>query len=91
MMLTNERARSRAAFSEPPDLLTVAEVARLLRWDTTAVRRHLKSGVIPAWAVVPLPHRGTRTIARIKRAWLEEVLVGNFTTATPEVSDPVAP
>ena len=58
MMLTNERARSRAAFSEPPDLLTVAEVARLLRWDPTAVRRHLKSGVIPAWAVVPLPHRG---------------------------------
>ncbi len=73
----DEQISSHKQLSAPSDLLTVAEVGRILRWDTTTVRRHIISGVIPTWAVVSLPHRGKRTSRRIKRAWLESVLAGN--------------
>lgn len=73
----DEQISSHKQFSAPSDLLTVAEVGRILRWDTTTVRRHIISGVIPNRAVVSLPHRGKRTSRRIKRAWLESVLAGN--------------
>jgi hypothetical protein len=70
----DEQLSSHKQLSAPSDLLTVAEVGRILRWDATTVRRHISSGAIPAWAVVPLPHRGKRISYRLKRAWLERLL-----------------
>jgi hypothetical protein len=69
-MMTSEQRGSH-------DLLTVAEVGRILRWNPMTVYRYIASGLIPPWAVVALPHRGKRTSRRIKRAWLESVLAGN--------------
>jgi len=61
----------------PPDCCTMAEAAHTLRWNQTSVRRHLKSGVIPAWTAVCLPHQAERrTTSRIKRMRLDRVLVG---------------
>jgi len=74
MTMTSERPHPRD--TSPPDLLTIREVARALRWNETTVRRHIKSGVIPDAAVVRLPHRGKRTISRVKRIWLASVLAG---------------
>ena len=53
------------------DLLTVAEVARILRVDGTTVRRWVKQGVLEA---VVLPHVNTRQAYRIKRETLDRVL-----------------
>jgi len=53
------------------DLLTVREVARLLRVDDTTVRRWIKNGVLEA---VTLPHRGARQAYRIRRHTLRRVL-----------------
>jgi hypothetical protein len=77
MSVVDEQTLRHEQTSAPPDLLTVAEVGRILRWDATTVRRHIISGVIPAWAVVSLPHQGKRTSRRIKRTWLQSVLAGN--------------
>jgi excisionase family DNA binding protein len=53
------------------DLLTVAEVARILRVDNTTVRRWVKLGVLEA---VVLPHVNMRQVYRIKRETLDKVL-----------------
>ena len=53
------------------ELLTVSEVARLLRVDDTTVRRWVKQGILEA---VTLPHVNARQSYRIKRATLEKVL-----------------
>jgi excisionase family DNA binding protein len=53
------------------DLLTVSEVARILRVDNTTVRRWVKQGVLEA---VVLPHVNERQAYRIKRATLNKVL-----------------
>ena len=53
------------------DLLTISEVARILRVDDTTVRRWVKQGVLEA---VVLPHVNERQAYRIKRATLEKVL-----------------
>ncbi|GCE14682.1 helix-turn-helix domain-containing protein [Tengunoibacter tsumagoiensis] len=53
------------------DLLTVAEVARILRVDGTTVRRWVKQGVLEA---VVLPHVNTRQAYRIKRETLNKML-----------------
>jgi excisionase family DNA binding protein len=53
------------------DLLTVSEVARILRVDDTTVRRWIKRGALEA---VLLPHHGDRQVYRIKRDTLEKVL-----------------
>ncbi len=53
------------------DLLTVAEVARILRVDGTTVRRWVKQGVLEA---VVLPHVNTRQAYRIKRETLDKML-----------------
>ncbi|GHP00132.1 hypothetical protein KSF_101790 [Reticulibacter mediterranei] len=53
------------------DLLTVSEVARLLRVDDTTVRRWVKQGALEA---VVLPHVNARQAYRIKRATLDRVL-----------------
>ncbi len=58
------------------ELLTVAEVAEILRVDDTTVRRWVKQGVLEA---VILPHVSERQAYRIKRATLN-TLLGNVQT-----------
>lgn len=53
------------------DLLTVREVAKILRVDDTTVRRWVKQGALEA---VVLPHVRTRQAYRIKRGTLDRVL-----------------
>jgi len=53
------------------DLLTVSEVARILRVDDATVRRWVKQGILEA---VVLPHIHSRQVYRIKRETLERVL-----------------
>lgn len=53
------------------DLLTVSEVAQILRVDATTVRRWVKQGALEA---VVLPHVNTRQAYRIRRETLEKVL-----------------
>jgi excisionase family DNA binding protein len=56
---------------KPIDLLTVSEVAHILRVDDTTVRRWVKQGALEA---VVLPHVNARQAYRIKRKTLEGVL-----------------
>ncbi|EFH86423.1 helix-turn-helix domain-containing protein [Ktedonobacter racemifer] len=53
------------------ELLTVSEVARILRVDDTTVRRWVKQGTLEA---VVLPHVNARQAYRIKREALNKVL-----------------
>jgi excisionase family DNA binding protein len=53
------------------ELLTVSEVAEILRVDDTTVRRWVKQGVLEA---VVLPHLNERQAYRIKRATLDKLL-----------------
>ena len=53
------------------ELLTVQEVASILRVDQTTVRRWIKAGTL---ASIKLPHRGKREIYRIRRSTLNMVL-----------------
>ena len=53
------------------DLLTVAEVAQILRVDDTTVRRWIKQGVLDA---VVLPHIRERQGYRVKRETIEKLL-----------------
>ncbi len=53
------------------DLLTVSEVADILRVDDTTVRRWVKQGVLDA---VVLPHVNERQAYRIKRETLDKLL-----------------
>ena len=53
------------------DLLTVAEVAHMLRVDDTTVRRWVKQGALDA---IVLPHTNLRQVYRIRRETLEEVM-----------------
>jgi excisionase family DNA binding protein len=55
------------------ELLTVSEVADILRVDDTTVRRWVKQGALEA---IVLPHVNTRQAYRIKRETLERVLDG---------------
>ena len=52
-------------------LLTVGEVARLLRVDETTVRRWIKCGSLEA---IILPHPGKRQTYRIKQSTIQETL-----------------
>lgn len=52
-------------------LLTVSEVAEILRVDATTVRRWVKNGVLEA---VVLPHARKRQAYRIKRETVENLL-----------------
>jgi excisionase family DNA binding protein len=56
------------------DLLTVSEVAEILRVDETTVRRWVKIGALEA---VVLPHLNKRQAYRIKRETLEKLLASN--------------
>lgn len=53
------------------ELLTVSEVAEILRVDDTTVRRWVKQGALEA---VVLPHVHERQAYRIKRETLDKML-----------------
>lgn len=53
------------------DLLTVHQVAAILRCDDTTVRRWIKHGTLPA---VSLPHVGKRQAYRVKQSELDRIL-----------------
>ncbi len=53
------------------ELLTVQEVASILRVDQTTVRRWIKEGTLPS---IKLPHRGKREIYRVRRSTLSAIL-----------------
>lgn len=53
------------------ELLTVSEVAQILRVDDTTVRRWVKQGALSA---VVLPHVNERQAYRIKRETLDTLL-----------------
>lgn len=53
------------------ELLTVAEVARILRVDDTTVRRWVKQGILEA---VVLPHASERQAYRVRRSTLDKLL-----------------
>jgi len=55
------------------ELMTVSEVARILRVDDTTVRRWVKQGALEA---VVLPHARERQAYRIKRETLDKMLGG---------------
>jgi len=57
--------------SASDELLTVSEVAKLLRVDDTTVRRWAKSGILE---VVSLPHVGLRQSYRIRRSTIDKLL-----------------
>lgn len=57
--------------SDKSELLTVHEVAAMLRVDDTTVRRWIKNGVLEA---IALPHRGLRQAYRIRKATLDALL-----------------
>ena len=52
-------------------LLTVSEVAKLLRVDDTTVRRWIKQGALEA---IILPHLNERQAYRIRREALDKIL-----------------
>ena len=53
------------------DLLTISEVARILRVDDTTVRRWVKQGALEA---VVLPHVNERQGYRVRRSTLEQLI-----------------
>lgn len=53
------------------ELLTVSEVASILRVDDTTVRRWVKQGALEA---VILPHVNERQAYRIKRETLQKIM-----------------
>ena len=53
------------------ELLTVSEVARILRVDDTTVRRWVKQGALEA---VVLPHVNERQAYRVRRSTLEKLI-----------------
>jgi excisionase family DNA binding protein len=57
--------------AQPSDLLTIAEVAIILRVDGTTLRRWVKQGTLDA---VILPHVNERQAYRVKRETLDAIL-----------------
>ena len=53
------------------ELLTVREVANILRVDETTVRRWIKDGALQA---IKLPHDGKRVTHRVKRSTVNSIL-----------------
>lgn len=58
---------------ESEELLTVAEVSRMLRVDSTTTRRWIKSGALEA---ITLPHRGKRRAYRVRQSTMNALLGG---------------
>ena len=63
------------------NLLTVAEVADILRVDDTTVRRWIKQGALEA---IALPHVHTRQGYRVRRSTLDDLLNGSALALQPE-------
>jgi excisionase family DNA binding protein len=61
------------------ELLTIDEVAKILRCDPTTTRRWIKNGAMEA---VTLPHVGKRQVYHVRRETLDKILAG---IATPAV------
>jgi excisionase family DNA binding protein len=55
------------------ELLTVDEVAKRLRVDVTTVRRWVTGGFLEA---ISLPHKGKRTVYRIRKTTLDKIIQG---------------
>jgi excisionase family DNA binding protein len=53
------------------ELLTIHEVAEILRVDDSTVRRWIKSGAMEA---IVLPHVNVRTAYRVRRSTLDKLL-----------------
>jgi excisionase family DNA binding protein len=62
------------------ELLTVQEVAHILRCDATTVRRWIAQGTMEA---VTLPHNGKRRAYRIKRSVLDRLLHPDRSQVSP--------
>lgn len=56
------------------DLLTIAEVAKILRVDDTTVRRWVKQGTLEA---VILPHTNERQSYRVRRQVIDALLASS--------------
>jgi excisionase family DNA binding protein len=63
------------------ELLTVSEVARILRVDDTTVRRWVKQGALEA---VILPHVNERQAYRVRRSTLEKLIGSSLAVAAGE-------
>ncbi|MDQ2903512.1 MAG: helix-turn-helix domain-containing protein [Ktedonobacteraceae bacterium] len=63
------------------ELLTVSEVARILRVDDTTVRRWVKQGVLEA---IVLPHVNERQAYRVRRSTLEKLIGSPINVAEVE-------
>jgi DNA-binding IclR family transcriptional regulator len=74
--MTHVNAADSASQEQTGDLLSLAEIAHHLRWHASTVRRHMRHGTLPSWALVRLPHKGRRSRYRIKREWLEQMVAG---------------
>ena len=61
------------------ELLTISEVAKELRVDTTTVRRWITSGAMEA---IALPYKGKRRGYRIKKRTLDMLLATTTTRAS---------
>jgi excisionase family DNA binding protein len=61
------------ASNDPNALLTIPEVARMLRVDETTVRRWVRAGALEA---VKLPSHGKWQALRVKRATIDALLSG---------------
>ena len=66
------------------ELLTVSEVANLLRVDDTTVRRWVKMGALEA---VVLPHVNERQAYRIRRSTLEKLIGSSIQAEEKEKKD----
>lgn len=64
------------------DLLTIPEIAAILKVDDTTVRRWVKQGTLEA---VVLPHVNERQAYRIKREVLDAVLGNVVVPSTSQV------
>ncbi|TMC16851.1 MAG: helix-turn-helix domain-containing protein [Chloroflexi bacterium] len=62
------------------DLLTVSEVAAILRVDDTTVRRWVKQGALEA---VVLPHLNQRQAYRVKKQTLDKLLNAQLVVSQP--------
>src|SRR6266700_2508991 len=68
---SNKMLLAKKGVEQMSELLTVSEVAQILRVDDTTVRRWVKQGALEA---VVLPHVNERQAYRIKRETLNRVL-----------------
>jgi excisionase family DNA binding protein len=73
---------SKEVSEQMSELLTVSEVARILRVDDTTVRRWVKQGALEA---VVLPHVNARQAYRVRRSTLEKLIGSPVEMAEAEV------